>query len=216
MKSLKVMKLLKSVKSVKLALFAFSIGLATTSVAAGKIVKWVDEKGVTHYGNSQPGAATGLGSQTLNAQGIPTKTQANQQNAASIAAEAKRQAELKLILEKQAAADQRLLDSYASEQDLERNYQQNVELLDQQISSTQGDIANRQKSLKKLIASAGESERAGKPVAEQIKMMIVNERAQIETQKTYIATRQAARVTAKTQFDANLKKYREVIARNKK
>ena len=216
MKSLKVMKLLKSVKSVKLALFAFSIGLATTSVAAGKIVKWVDEKGVTHYGNSQPGAATGLGSQTLNAQGIPTKTQANQQNAASIAAEVKRQAELKLILEKQAAADQRLLDSYASEQDLERNYQQNVELLDQQISSTQSDIANRQKSLKKLIASAGESERAGKPVAEQIKMMIVNERAQIETQKTYIATRQAARVTAKTQFDANLKKYREVIARNKK
>lgn len=216
MKSLKYMKSVKLVKSAKLALFAFSMGFAMASVAAPKIVKWVDEKGVTHFGNSQPGATTGLGSQTLNAQGIPTNTQANQQTAASVAAETKRLAELKLVQEKQAAADQRLLDSYASEQDLERNYQQNVELLDQQINSTQSDIENRQKGLNKLIATAGESERAGKPVAEQIKMMIVNERAQIETQKTYIATRQAARLTAKAQFDANLKKYREVTARNKK
>ncbi len=210
------MKSLKHLRAVKLALLACSISVATLSIAAPKIVKWVDEKGVTHFGNSQPGADTGLGSQTLNAQGIPTNTQANQQNAAALAAEAKRQEELKVAQEKQAAADQRLIDSYATEQDLERNYQQNVELLDQQINSTQGDIESRQKGLNKLVATAAESERAGKPVAEQIKMMIVNERAQIESQKAYIATRQAARVLAKTQFDANLKKYREVIARNKK
>ena len=210
------MKSRKNMKPLKFALFALSIGIATASIAAPKIVKWVDEKGVTHYGNSQPGAATGLGSQTLNAQGIPTNTQANQQNAAAKASELKNQEQLKIAQEKQAAADQRLIDSYASEQDLERNYEQNVELLDQQINSTQSDIENRQKGLNKLVATAAESERAGKPVAEQIKMMIVNERAQIETQKAYIATRHAARVLAKTQFDANLKKYREVIARNKK
>ena len=196
------MKSLKHLRAVKLALLACSISVATLSIAAPKIVKWVDEKGVTHFGNSQPGADTGLGSQTLNAQGIPTNTQANQQNAAALAAEAKRQEELKVAQEKQAAADQRLIDSYATEQDLERNYQQNVELLDQQINSTQGDIESRQKGLNKLVATAAESERAGKPVAEQIKMMIVNERAQIESQKAYIATRQAARVLAKTQFDA--------------
>ena len=200
----------------KLAFFAIALCIATGSAAAPKIVKWVDEKGVTHFGNSQPGAATGLGSQTLNAQGIPTNTQVSQQTAATVALEAKRLEELKRNLAKQAAADQRLIDSYASEKDLERNYQQNVELLDQQISSTKGDIENRQKGLNKLVATAAESERAGRPVAEQIKMMIVNERAQIETQKAYIATRQTARVTAKVQFDANLKKYREVIARSKK
>lgn len=200
----------------KLAFFAIALCIATGAAAAPKIVKWVDEKGVTHFGNSQPGAATGLGSQTLNAQGIPTNTQVSQQTAATVALEAKRLEELKRNLAKQAAADQRLIDSYASEKDLERNYQQNVELLDQQISSTKGDIENRQKGLNKLVATAAESERAGRPVAEQIKMMIVNERAQIETQKAYIATRQTARVTAKVQFDANLKKYREVIARSKK
>ena len=200
----------------KLAFFAIALCIATGSAAAPKIVKWVDAKGVTHFGNSQPGAATGLGSQTLNAQGIPTNTQVSQQTAATVALEAKRLEELKRNLVKQAAADQRLIDSYASEKDLERNYQQNVELLDQQISSTKGDIENRQKGLNKLVATAAESERAGRPVAEQIKMMIVNERAQIETQKAYIATRQTARVTAKAQFDANLKKYREVIARSKK
>ena len=134
----------------------------------------------------------------------------------SAAAEAKRLEALKVSQQKQAEADQRLIDSYASEQDLERNYHQNVELLDQQINSTQSDIESRQKGLNKLVATAAESERAGKPVAEQIKMMIVYERSQIETQKAYIATRMAARVTAKTQYDINLKKYREVIARSKK
>lgn len=210
------MKSLPRTTSFKLALFAMAVCIAAGAAAAPKIVKWVDEKGVTHFGNSQPGSATGLGSQTLNAQGIPTNTQASQQNAAAAALEAKRLDELKRNQEKQAAADQRLIDSYASEQDLERNYQQNVELLDQQINSTQSDIESRQKGLNKLVATAAESERAGKPVAEQIKMMIVNERTQIETQKAYIITRQTARVAAKAQFDANLKKYREVIARSKK
>lgn len=209
------MNSVKLMQSVKLVVLSAAICFASSAFAT-KIVKWVDEKGVTHFGNSQPGAQTGLGSQTLNAQGIPINTQANQQNAVAAAAEAKRAEAAKADQAKRAEADQRLMDSYASEADLQRNYQQNVELLDQQITSTQGDIDSRQKGLAKLIATAGESERAGKPVAEQIKMMIVNERAQIESQKAYVASRQAARLTAKTQFDTNLKNYREVLARHNK
>jgi hypothetical protein len=184
--------------------------------AEKKILKWTDEKGVVHYGNSQPGAATGLGAQTMNAQGVVTNTQVDQSKALSAAEEKKRQEELKRKAEAQKIEDQRLLDSYATEEDLTRSYQQNVELLDQQMKATQVDIESRQKGLNKLIATAGESERAGKPVPEQIKILIVNERAQIETQRKYIAAKQAARLTAKTEYDTNVARYREVVARNKK
>ena len=53
------MKSLPRITSFKFALFAIAACIATGATAAPKIVKWVDETGVTHFGNSQPGAATG-------------------------------------------------------------------------------------------------------------------------------------------------------------
>jgi hypothetical protein len=168
-----------------------------------------------HYGDNQPSNQAGRGKQTLNQSGVVVNTKADQQTAIANA-EAKKLAEQQRIeAEKRKLADQRMLDSYASEGDILREYQQNSELLDQQIQSTQQDIDARDKSLKKLVATAGESERAGKPVPEQIKVMIATERAQIERQKKYITDKQAARGVAKTRFDETLKRYREVIARNK-
>jgi hypothetical protein len=190
--------------------------ISTGALAAKKIYKWTDAKGVVHYSETQPGNQAGQGNQTLNAQGLVVATQANQATAVQIA-EQKKADEAKARADKaQKDADQRLLDSYASEADIERGYQQNIQLLDQQIGSTTADIGNREKGLAKLVAQAAETERTGKPVAEQIKQLIVNERNQIAVQKKYVADRQAQKLTAKTKFDSELARYREVSARMKK
>jgi hypothetical protein len=199
------------VRLIALTLLAASVA---TPAFATKILKWTDAKGVVHFGNTIPPSETGQGSQTLNSAGIPVAKQDSQATAAAAAVEAKRLAEVKRVADAQAEQDRRLMDSYTSEADITRDYQQSVELLDQQISATQVDIDGRQKSLAKLVATAGESERAGKPVSEQIKLLIINERTAIENQKKYIATRQAARATSKTEFDAKLARYRAVVARN--
>jgi hypothetical protein len=198
------------------ALFAFFV-VAPHAMAEGKkIVKWTDEKGVVHFGDSQPASQANRGSQTLNQSGVVVANKADQKTATANA-EAKVLAEQQRIAaEKRKLEDQRMLDSYASETDIMRDYQQNTELLDQQIKSTQQDIDARQKSLAKLIATAGENERAGKPVPEPIKVMIASERAQIERQKKYITERQSSRTVAKTKYDETLKRYREVMARTKK
>jgi hypothetical protein len=198
-------------------MFALAAVLAASqALAEKKIVKWTDEKGVVHYGNAVPGSQTGLGSQKLNSQGIVTNTQIDQKNVAAAEA-AKRAAEEQKKLEaKRILADQQLLDAYATEADIARDYQQNVELLDQQIKSSQIDIESRQLGLNKLIATAGESERAGKPVPEQIKVMIATERAQIEQQRKYVNSKKASQATAKKTYEDNLARYREVMARNTK
>lgn len=190
--------------------------ISNSAFAEKKIVKWTDENGVVHFGNAQPASESKLGSQTLNAQGVVTSTKVDQASALSAAEALKKQELEKAAAAKLAAEDQRMLDSYASEDDLKRNYVQSVELLDQQIIATKADIDNRQKGLNKLIATAGESERAGKPVPEQIQMMIANERAQIESQRAYIKQKEEDKKLAKTRYDSELARYREVIARSKK
>lgn len=198
------------------ALLVSFLPISNSAFAEKKIVKWTDENGVVHFGNAQPASESKRGAQTLNAQGVVTSTKVDQASALSAAEALKKQELEKAAAAKLAADDQRMLESYASEDDVKRNYVQNVELLDQQIIATKADIENRQKGLNKLIATAGESERAGKPVPEQIKMMIANERAQIESQRAYIKQKEEDKKLAKTRYETELARYREVIARSKK
>jgi hypothetical protein len=189
---------------------------ASSADAQKKIYKWTDAKGVVHYSERQPASESAQGNEQLNAQGVVVNKQADQQTAIKNAEETKRlEAERKAVLA-QKEADQRLIDSYASEADITRGYQQNVQLLEQQVNTTTIDIADREKGLAKLVAQAAETERAGKPVPEAIKQMIANERVQILTQKKYVVDKNAAKLTAKTKYEQDLKRYREVLARNKK
>ena len=116
--------------------------------------------------------------------------------------------------EKQAIEDQRLIDSYASEDDLLRAYEQNIELIEQQVVTTKADLANRQTSLDKLVARAADMERTGKPVNDQLKQMISSERVQIGRQQEYLNSKLKSKVVAKTQFDLNVKRYRDVLKRD--
>lgn len=199
--------------NVRFAVLALMATLLAQPVAATKIVKWTDEAGQVHYGSAPPPGAAKQGTQTLNDRGMVIETKAGQ-------TEATKQAEQKKIEmaklrdeEKQAIADQRLIDSYASEADLIRAYQQNIELIEQQVTTTKSDLANRQTSLDKLVARAADMERTGKPVNDQLKQMIVSERMQIGVQQKYMNAKIKSKVTAKTQFDLNVQRYRDVLKR---
>jgi vancomycin resistance protein YoaR len=198
---------------VRFAVFALASTLLAQPIAAAKIVKWTDEAGQVHYGSAPPPGAAKQGTQTLNEHGMVIETKAGQVQATQQAEQKKIEAAKQRAEEKQAIADQRLIDSYASEADLVRAYEQNIELIDQQVTTTKSDLANRQTSLDKLVARAADMERTGKPVNEQLKQMIVSERTQIGVQQEYMNAKIKSKLTAKTQFDLNVQRYREVLKR---
>jgi len=181
---------------------------------AAKIVKWTDEAGQVHYGSAPPPGAAKQGTQTLNDRGMVIETKLGQAQATEQAEQKKVEAARLRAEEKQAAEDQRIIDSYASEDDLVRAYEQNVELIEQQVVTTQADLVNRQSSLDKLVARAADMERTGKPVNEQLKQMIASERTQIDRQKEYMTGKIASKAAAKTQFDQNVQRYRDVLKRD--
>jgi hypothetical protein len=200
--------------------FATVIGivllLSGTVCSAAKLYKWVDDKGQVHYTDKIPADVAKKQRQELNSQGIVTKTTDRAKTPEELVAQRKADAEAaaaKKAQEEAVKADQALLQSYASEGDLTRAFTQRNELIEQQITGTNLDIANRQKNLDNLLSQAGSQERSGKPVSATLKQLIDGERNEIVNQKKYLATKQAEKVTALAEYQAKLKRYREVVAR---
>lgn len=192
--------------------------LACGPALAAKTYKWVDENGKVHFSDRVPPEAAKQAREEVNSEGVTVRQIERQKTPEEVAAERK--------LAQEAAAAQRradeerrahlaLVNSYASETDLVRNYEQNMELIEQQIISTNADIDVRQKNLDQLVARAAQSEQAGRPVEDVIAKLIKSEQAEIAKQKAFLESKEKDKVAAKSDFDARLAKYREAVAKSK-
>lgn len=203
----------------KLWLWTAGLVLASASpVLLAKTYKWVDENGKVHFSDRVPPEAAKQAREEVNSEGVTVKQVARQKTTEEVAAERKA-AQDALAAQRKADEERRanlaLVNSYASESDLVRNYEQNMELIEQQIISTNADIDVRQKNLDQLVARAAQSEQAGKPVEDVISKLIKSEQSEIAKQKAFLESKEKDKVAAKTDFDARLAKYREAVAKSK-
>lgn len=192
---------------------AFASGVADAQGTGKKLYKWVDEKGNVYYSDKVPPDQIQHGREELNQQGIVTNQQGKALTEAERSAKREREAvERRAALEakKKAEIDKRFLDSYATEADLHRAFQLNLDLLAQQITASRGDIELRQKSLDRLMRRAGEIEAAGKTVDPGLQSMIDSERRAIGQQTNYLATKEKEKTAADADYQAKLKRYREL------
>ena len=137
-----------------LAVVWIALGLSTTA-AAQKLFRWVDNDGVVHYGDRIPPQFANQDRSVLNAQGvtigfeegeITAEEQAEIDRLAAIEAEEQRQrAEV-------ARRDRMLLDTYLTTADIEDLRDRRLELIDSQIRVTEfylGNLRNRLTGLKR-------------------------------------------------------------------
>ena len=127
--------------------------------------KWRDAQGNLHYSDSVPAEATKFGYDVVNPQGIVVK-HVDRAKTADELAEAKLAAS-KALAERKAAEqrardDEQLLSTYPQEEDLRRAQQQQLEMLNQQIKSSEVSLRNQEQSLAELLDRAAEAERTGK------------------------------------------------------
>lgn len=194
-----------------------SLGLlAAVPAQAAKLYKWVDENGNVHYSDKVPPEQAKQAREELNEQGVTVQQVERALTAEELAArkaEEKAAAEAAAELAAQRERDRTLLDSYASEDDITRSYQQRVDLLDQTIEARKVEIGLREKNLADLVARAADTERSGRAVPEVLQTMIRDERTEIERQRADIVRREGERVQADKDYKADLARYREVASR---
>ena len=132
-----------------------AIGLIVVSFAAGaadrenRHYKVVDEDGNTYYGDSIPPEMTDLDKQVVNDHGVTVGHIEGRKTEEELEAE-RRAEEQRLQRELQRRADQALLATYQSVQEIELHRDRRVELFQAQARVTELYLRNLQRQLEKL------------------------------------------------------------------
>ena len=142
-------------KLANLVLAAASLGfLVAAGQANTKTYRWVDDKGVVHFGDSVPPEYADNDKQILNDQGVHVGVIRGKKTDEELAEEA-RQARLDEEREKKRRADQALLATYLSVEEIELHRDRRIELLQAQNQVTDLYLRNLARRLEWLVADAG-------------------------------------------------------------
>jgi hypothetical protein len=195
---------------------ALALVLATGSAPAASIYKCRDEAGNLYLSQSFDPARCAGGGAEFNERGNRVREIERRKTPEELAAEkaeAEAAAEAERRREAQAQADRVLLMSYATEDDLKRSNERELEVLESAVQTGRLQMARHERHLAELLAEAADVERAGQPVPAELAARIDAVRAQIEEQRAFLTRKQAEKAQSTLEFTLRLVRYREMRAR---
>ncbi|HWU82011.1 MAG TPA: DUF4124 domain-containing protein [Methylophilaceae bacterium] len=173
-----------------------------TWAESGKIVKWVDEKGVTHYGDVVPPQYSGRDSTVINRQGIVIKRNLINTPQAD-PAEAQQSAE-------QQRRDRALKAAYTTEDEIDLAKERNLQMDEASMLGLQQSLSsakNRQLMLKKSVDDLAKRK---KPQPDDLKKDVKDNEAEIAKIEGQIAQRRKAMDATRQRFDTDKQRFREL------
>jgi hypothetical protein len=190
----------------------FGFGLAD-AVGAAKIFKWVDEKGVTHYGESIPVEYKDQAAIEMSKHGITVR----KLDAAATANDQRKAAGEKAIKDredKQRAFEQRrrdmaLMNTYTSARELDEHRERTLQVPMQTLKGFEPRLKKAQERLSSLQSQAAALAKKGKPI-DVLDQDIADEKAEIDSLKADMDRGQAQLDAIKARFDADKKRYLEL------
>ncbi len=190
---------------------AFS-GTAAAAPPNGRILyKWVDDQGVTHYGDRIPPEYAAQEQHLINSQGIEINHLDAQKSADQIAAEEQR----KLDAEQRLSRDKNLLSTYVSVQEIERLRDQRLSLVADQIKVTNQFLDALNGRMKKLRVSSMHfrpynSDVKAPPMPDQVAEDLVRLAIDINTQEQNLRQKRGEETTMKAQFESDIDRFKEL------
>lgn len=185
---------------------------------ASKLYKWVDDKGVVHYGDSVPPEYANKEKNVLNNQGVKVGVEEGEISPER-RAEMKRQAEQaaqdqakRVEIEKR---DKMLLETYLSVQDIEDLRDRRLELLESQIKVTELYLANLRKRLVGLQEEANNykpyTTREDAPqVPENLALDLSRTARSINLYEQTLSTTRNDQQNLRNAFDSDIRRFKEL------
>ena len=191
-----------------------------TLSAHAALHKWVDEDGVTHYGDRVPAKYLQQQRSVLNEQGITVKKlKSVEELEAEEAEKQKLQADTKekMIAErKKALRDRVLLETFTTERDILISRDARVDAINSHIQLTETIIKDHERKLAELKKRIDSLEKAGKEVPENMRKEVVSVSRQLETNYQYVENKTTERQGIMADFDEDIKRFRELKSDQKK
>jgi hypothetical protein len=187
--------------------------LAAGPAAAQKLYKYTDPAtGKTVYTERLPAEAAGKANEQLNRQGTVVKREAAAPTAEELAA---READRKRKIEEEAAAreekrkNQALLNTYASEKDIDEARARALQVNDEAIKDAERKLAEAQKRQKQL---AGEAEFfQKKPMPTQLRLDIQNNQNELKSHGELLDAKRKDTVAINAKYDEDKRRYQELM-----
>lgn len=180
-------------------LFASLILGAPLCMAEGKIVKWVDNKGVTHYGDQLPTKQIGKSNSELSKHGVTLKKNTRIKNKETISYNEEKLA--------QQRKDNILLSSYTNAEEIDLARDRNLEMANatlQAITVQKENITSRiKRNNKEMEGYSNRNKPVPSALTEELKIAVSESRKkdeQIANQKLNIEATKKRYATEKTRF----------------
>ena len=189
----------------------FLTGFAGTPGAGIKC--WTNNEGVKECGNVVPPEYSQKGHEELSDQGVTVKKTARAKTLEELDAEEeaeRQQAERERLAKEQAARDRVLLDTFTTEEDLILTRDGKLNAIDTRIAHTRQVTVGLEGQREDLEVEAANLERAGKAVSDELIADIDSVERQIADQMAFIESREQEKIEVRTQFDADLVRYRQL------
>jgi hypothetical protein len=191
-------------------LLAFSGGAG----AAGNgrtLYKWVDDQGVTHYGDRIPPEYASQEQHIINSQGVEISHLEAQKSAEQLAAEDQKRVDA----EQRQNRDRNLLSTYDSVQEIERLRDQRLDLVADQIKVTNQFLDTLNGRMKKLRVSSMHfkpynSDEKAPPMPEQVAEDLVRLANDIHTQEQNLRQKRGEETTMRKQFESDISRFKEL------
>jgi len=192
--------------------------LALPGLAAGAgatngrtVFKWVDEQGVTHYGDHIPPEYASQEQRVINSQGVEISRLEAQKTPEQLAIEEQKKAD---ALQSQ-NRDRNLLNTYASVQEIERLRDQRVTLVSDQIKVTGQFLEVLNGKLKKLRTASMRfkpysSDSNAPPMPDQTAEDLVRLGNDIHTQEENLRQKRSEELTMRKQFESDISRFKEL------
>ena len=198
-----------------LAGLAFAVVL-TDAAAAAKIYKWVDEKGVTHYGEAIPPEYKDQAAAELTKRGLTVRKWD-----ATATPEQRKAVEEKAILEReerQRAFEQRrrdmaLVNTYTSVKEIDDARERSVQLPQQAIRGLEPRLKKAQEGLLAAQRQVAEVTKSGKPISEGLEQDVADRKADVDGIKADIERHQTQILAIKSKYDSDKRRYLELTQR---
>ncbi|MCU7944254.1 MAG: DUF4124 domain-containing protein [Candidatus Thiodiazotropha sp. (ex Cardiolucina cf. quadrata)] len=190
----------------------FILFLPPTALA-GKLYKWVDDKGQTHYTQTLPPTDAHRARSHLDEHGIVVKEVDAAKTEEELRQEAEQERlrqEQQRLVEQQQSQDRVLLRTFRSEDDILMTRDGQLQAVDTSVRVTQANIKRLKTTLEEMQQDAAKRELQGRSVPKRMLQDIEIKRQALEDAYSSIIEREHDKNRIRQSFARDLKRFREL------
>ncbi|MGC2048267.1 MAG: DUF4124 domain-containing protein [Gallionella sp.] len=196
-------------------LIAIFVGISFSLPVMAKLYKWVDEKGVTHYGETIPPEYADRDRAELNQSGrtvkvieVPTAAERKAQEAA----DEKKRADKKAAIE-QKRRDQTLTSTYSNSSEIELARNRNLQQVNARINNNASQLKMATDSLLSLQKESESYTISNKEIPSALHDDLTEAQARVDLQQKNLDKSLADKTAIEARYDADKARYHELTGK---